>query len=98
MPFLGELTSRYVDPTAPRPYADGLISRIDELAKKKSVSMAQISLAWIMAKPGVTAPIVGTTSLENLEDLLGGLEFQLSEEEIKYLEEEYKLLPIAGHH
>ena len=33
--------------------------------------MAQLSLAWIMARPGVTAPIVGTTSLENLEDLIG---------------------------
>ena len=72
MPFLGELTSRYVDPTAaPRTYADGLISRIDELAKKKGVSMAQISLAWMLTKPGVSAPIIGTTSLANLEDILG---------------------------
>ena len=45
--------------------------RIEELAKKKGVSMAQISLAWCMAKEGVTAPIIGTTSLQNLEDLLG---------------------------
>ena len=35
--------------------------------------MAQIALAWVLAKPGVTAPIVGTTSLANLEDLLGAL-------------------------
>ena len=33
--------------------------------------MAQISMAWILAKPGVTAPIVGTTNLSNLEDILG---------------------------
>ena len=33
--------------------------------------MAQISLAWILSKPGVTAPIIGTTSLANLEDILG---------------------------
>ena len=33
--------------------------------------MAQISMAWILGKPGVTAPIVGTTSLKNLEDILG---------------------------
>lgn len=37
--------------------------------------MAQIALAWIMQKDGVTAPIVGTTSLENLNDLLGKLPF-----------------------
>ena len=44
---------------------------MEELAKKKGVSMAQISMAWILAKPGVTAPIVGTTNLSNLEDILG---------------------------
>ena len=49
--------------------------RIEELAKKKGVSMAQISLAWIMAKPGVSAPIIGTTSMANLEDILGKLTF-----------------------
>ena len=45
--------------------------RIEELAKKKGVSMAQIAMAWVMAKPGVTAPVIGTTSLEKLEDILG---------------------------
>ena len=44
---------------------------IEELAKKKGVSMAQIAMAWVMAKPGVTAPIIGTTSMANLEDILG---------------------------
>ena len=52
-------------------FPDGLISRIDELAKQKGVSMAQISLAWMLTKPGVSAPIIGTTSLANLEDILG---------------------------
>ena len=64
--------------------------RVEEIAKKKGVSMAQIATAWVMAKDGknllllarkcpelipvhvgVTAPIVGTTSLKNLEDLIG---------------------------
>ena len=44
---------------------------VEELAKKKGVSMAQISLAWMLTKPGVSAPIIGTTSLANLEDILG---------------------------
>ena len=51
--------------------ADYVVCRIDELAKKKGVSMAQISLAWMLTKPGVSAPIIGTTSLANLEDILG---------------------------
>ncbi|KAI0806631.1 aryl-alcohol dehydrogenase [Fomes fomentarius] len=74
-----------------------IVSRVEEIAKKKGVSMAQIAIAWNLAKPDVTAPIVGTTSLANLEDILGGLDVQLSEEEIKYLEEPYKPIPIFGH-
>ncbi|KAI0737384.1 Aldo/keto reductase [Daedaleopsis nitida] len=72
-------------------------ARVEEVAKQKNVSMAQVALAWVMAKPGVTAPIVGTTSLENLEDLLGALNLTLSEEEMKVLEEAYKPLPVSGH-
>ncbi|KAI0713889.1 Aldo/keto reductase [Earliella scabrosa] len=79
------------------PFLPALAERIEELAKKKSVSMAQISMAWIMAKPGVTAPIVGTTSLSNLEDILGSLDVKLTEEDMKYLEEPYKPLNIIGH-
>jgi aryl-alcohol dehydrogenase-like predicted oxidoreductase len=44
--------------------------RVQELATKKGVSMAQVALAWVMAKEGVTAPIVGSTSIENLKDLI----------------------------
>lgn len=47
------------------------LPRIEEIAKKRGVSMAQVALAWVMSKDDVTAPIVGTTSLENLKDLLG---------------------------
>ena len=50
-----------------------IIAKVEELAKRKGpgVSMAQVAVAWMLAKPGVTAPIVGTTSLANLEDILG---------------------------
>ena len=68
---------------------------VEELAKRKGVTMGQVSLAWILTK--VTAPIVGTTSVEKLADLIGALEVKLSEEEIKYLEEEYKPLAVSGH-
>lgn len=58
-------------------------SRVEEIAKKKGVSMAQIAIAWNLAKPGVTAPIVGTTSLANLEDILG--EYSLHERSESYI-------------
>ncbi len=59
--------------------------------------MAQIAMAWVLSKPHVSAPIVGTTSLANLEDILGSLEVKLTEEEVKFLEEKYRPLPVAGH-
>ncbi|EIW61090.1 oxidoreductase [Trametes versicolor FP-101664 SS1] len=77
--------------------SDSIVNRVEELAKKKGASMAQISLAWIMSKPGVSAPIIGTTNLSNLEDILGALEVKLTEEEVKYLEEPYKPVAISGH-
>ncbi|KAI0328024.1 oxidoreductase [Cubamyces sp. BRFM 1775] len=76
---------------------DDIINRVEEVAKKRGISMAQVSLAWIMAKPGVSAPIIGTTNLSNLEDILGSLEVKLTEEEMKFLEEPYKPMGIAGH-
>lgn len=47
------------------------VDSVDEIAKKKGISMAQVAVAWVLSKEGVSAPIVGTTSLKNLEDLLG---------------------------
>ncbi|KAI0737375.1 Aldo/keto reductase [Daedaleopsis nitida] len=79
------------------PFLPELNGRVEELAKKKGVSMAQIATAWIMAKPGVSAPIIGTTNLSNLEDILGSLDVTLTEEEMKHLEEPYKPLNVLGH-
>ena len=47
------------------------ILSVEELAKKKNVTMAQISIAWLLHQDPVAAPIVGTTSLENLYDIVG---------------------------
>ncbi|KAL1715783.1 NADP-dependent oxidoreductase domain-containing protein [Schizophyllum commune] len=77
--------------------ADAIVNRVEELAGKKGCSMAQLALAWIMNRPGVTAPIVGTTSLENLADLIGAVDVKLSEEDMKYLEEPYIPQGVIGH-
>ncbi|KAJ6594654.1 Aldo/keto reductase [Mycena capillaripes] len=71
-----------------------VVARVEEIAKKHNKTMAQISLAWLMAKDEVTAPIIGTTSLEKLEDLLGAVEVKLSAEDMKYMEEPYKAMDI----
>ncbi|KAF5346876.1 hypothetical protein D9756_010574 [Leucocoprinus leucothites] len=83
--------------TIDTPATQEIIKRVEEIAKKKGVSMAQVSLAWVMSKPGVTAPIVGTTSLDNLNDLIGSVNVELTPEEIKQLEEPYKPIAIFGH-
>jgi aryl-alcohol dehydrogenase-like predicted oxidoreductase len=67
-----------------------LDNRVEEIAKKKGISMAQTALAWMWYKEPVSAPIIGTTSLEKLQDLIGSVNVTLTEEEIKYLEEPYR--------
>ncbi|KAI0657094.1 Aldo/keto reductase [Cubamyces menziesii] len=74
-----------------------IIGRVEEIAKRKGASMAQVALAWLLAKEGVTAPIIGPSSVEKLEDLLGSLDVKLTDEEIKYLEEPYAPMRICGH-
>ncbi|KAJ7107025.1 Aldo/keto reductase, partial [Mycena epipterygia] len=71
-----------------------VVDRVEAIARKHGATMAQISLAWLMAKDGVTAPVVGTTSLEKLEDLLGALDVKLTQEDMTYLEEPYKPMQI----
>ncbi|WP_254522657.1 aldo/keto reductase [Natrinema caseinilyticum] len=71
--------------------------RIQELADDKGVSMAQISLAWLLHKDWVDAPIVGTTSVEHLEDAVEALEIDLTGSEMDYLEDPYEPLPVTGH-
>ncbi|KAJ6488860.1 NADP-dependent oxidoreductase domain-containing protein [Mycena sanguinolenta] len=79
------------------PASKAIVERVEEIAKKHGVSMAQISVAWVLAQDAVSAPIVGTTSLANLADIVGALDVKLSEEDLKYLAEPYKPLPIFGH-
>ncbi|KAF4610161.1 hypothetical protein D9613_010208 [Agrocybe pediades] len=74
-----------------------IVDAVEKIAKEKGVSMAQVALAWVMSKEGVSAPIVGTTSLENLYDLLGAVDVKLSEDEIKQLEASYVPQNVLGH-
>ncbi|KAJ6616663.1 Aldo/keto reductase [Mycena sp. CBHHK59/15] len=71
-----------------------VVQRLEEMVKKHNATMAQVSLAWLMSEEEVTAPIVGTTSLEKLQDLLGALDIKLSSEDMRYLEEPYRPMDI----
>jgi aryl-alcohol dehydrogenase-like predicted oxidoreductase len=68
-----------------------------EIANERQVKPAQVALAWILSKPAVSAPIIGASKPEHLEDALGALQLKLSEDEIKRLEELYEPHPVLGH-
>jgi aryl-alcohol dehydrogenase-like predicted oxidoreductase len=70
--------------------------RVEELAEEKGITMAQLSLAWLLHQDAVDAPIVGTTSVEHLEEAVEALEIDLSDSDLEYLEEPYEPLPVAG--
>jgi 1-deoxyxylulose-5-phosphate synthase len=74
-----------------------VIERAMQVADARGVPTAQVALAWLLSKPGVTAPIVGATKLEHLEDALAAEQLALTPEEIAALEEPYVPHPIAGH-
>ena len=73
-----------------------VIERLGEVASDAGVSPAQMALAWLLHKPGVTAPIVGATKLEHVEDALAAEELSLSQEQIAQLEESYVPHPVSG--
>ena len=74
-----------------------VVDRVVEVAGEREVKPAPVALAWLLARPAVTAPIVGATKLSHLEDALGALDVSLSEEEMQRLEEPYVPHPVLGH-
>ena len=73
-----------------------IVDRVTELAKRHDVPNAQIALAWILHKPGITSPIIGATKKHHVPDALAALDLKLDESEIQYLEELYQPHPVLG--
>jgi aryl-alcohol dehydrogenase (NADP+) len=71
--------------------------RVAEVARKRSAPPAQIALAWLSSRPGVTAPVVGATQVSHVEDAVASLQIKLDEEEVRQLEAPYKPHPVLGH-
>ncbi len=74
-----------------------VVDRVVEVAAERDVPAAQIALSWLLHRPGVTAPIVGATKLHHLEDAIAAEALDLSEKEMRRLEEPYLPHPILGH-
>lgn len=80
------------------PEADEIVGQVGEIAENRGVPRAQVALAWLLAKPEVTAPIIGATKMSHLDDAIAAVELDLSEDEVARLEESYPPRPVRGHH
>ncbi len=74
-----------------------VVDRVIEIAEARNAKPAQIALAWILSKPGVTAPIFGASKIYQLEDALKALQLKLTTDEIARLEAPYEAHPVLGH-
>jgi aryl-alcohol dehydrogenase (NADP+) len=88
------------------PYAHGMyyqpadfavVDRVGEIARARGVPNAQVALAWMLQQPGVTAPIVGASKMQHLEDAVAALSLKLDERELQALAEPYQPHRVLGH-
>ncbi len=97
----GETSRAQADPFANELYfrdEDFVIAeRAAEVAKSHNATASQVALAWVLSKPHIAAPIIGSSKIGHLDQAIAALEIKLSDEEIKRLEESYLPHPILGH-
>ena len=74
-----------------------IVEAVLTLAGDRGVAPAQIGLAWLAANPVVTAPIVGATKIEHIDDAVASLDITLTRDEVRLLEDAYVPHPVAGH-
>ena len=81
------------DPFAQRLYGEapdwGIVDAVERVAKARGVTMAEVATAWLLSKPGVTAPIIGATKLLHLEAAIRAVDIELDPSEIASLEAPY---------
>lgn len=73
-----------------------VVEAVQRVAQRLAVPMARVALAWVLRKPGVSAPIIGATKLEQLDEAAAALSLQLSDEDVAELEAPYLPHPVAG--
>jgi aryl-alcohol dehydrogenase-like predicted oxidoreductase len=74
-----------------------VVDRVIELAKQRGVAPAQIALAWILNKPGITAPIIGASKMDQLDQSIAALDLALDAADLRFLEEPYRPHAVLGH-
>jgi aryl-alcohol dehydrogenase-like predicted oxidoreductase len=90
-------TDTFTDYLYDQPTDFDVVDAANEVAAARGVPSAQVALAWLLQKPGVTAPIVGSTKKKHLKDALAAEALTLSEDEVERLEKPYVPHPVLGH-
>ena len=80
-----------------QPGDDAVAEAVKSVAEARGAAPAQVALAWLLHQPAVTAPIIGATKMQHLEDAVRGTELTLSSEELARLEAPYRPHPVKGH-
>jgi aryl-alcohol dehydrogenase-like predicted oxidoreductase len=73
-----------------------IVEAVEAVAKARNASMAQVAMAWLLQRPGITSPIVGVSKISHLEDAIASVDFELTADEIAKLEAPYQPLHVAG--
>lgn len=74
-----------------------IVDRITEVARGRGISNAQVAMAWILGKPGITSPILGANKTKYIDEAISALGIQLTADEVKRLEEPYRPRKVMGH-
>lgn len=89
------------DPLADEMYRDSdfdVVDAVKAVADRRGVCAAKVALAWLLSKPAVTAPIVGATKLEHVDDAIAAIDLTLAAADVAQLEAPYQPHPVLGHH
>jgi aryl-alcohol dehydrogenase (NADP+) len=76
---------------------DAIVTAVEQIATIRGVQPAQVALAWLMSRPGITAPVIGASKPHHLDDAVASLSLALTGEEAAQLEAPYRPRPVAGH-
>ena len=91
-------TDDYAHKLYTREADEQVIDAVAEIAKQRGIPPAQVALAWLLHQPGVTAPIIGASKMNHLEDAVAAVQVKLSKQEMQRLESVYVPHPVLGHH
>ncbi len=73
-----------------------IVGAVASIAEARGISRAQVAMAWVAGRPGITAPIVGATKMHHLEEAVASLDVELTDDEVEQLEAPYRPRPVVG--